>query len=140
MTVVLDTNVFLPICAGIDEPNRVYAKIIRDCDPVAYDSRVIEEYINVLIKEGFNTVVVQVRLQDLHVRQKLRDVTKRVRPLHDMIVTHEKDRHIIECAFAAGAIIVTYEHKHLVDIRNRIRAINAVQIVTPAEYLAMSIQ
>ena len=71
MNIVLDTNVFFPLCAGEEEPGRVYSKIIRDCDRVVVDDRIIQEYTNVLTKEGSNTILIYTKMNDLKCNKSL---------------------------------------------------------------------
>lgn len=136
MNVVVDTDVFLGAAQGFEEPSAVFAKIIRDCDKVIIDGRIVEEYIRVLTREGFNQLVVLLKLQDLHIREKLRNVSGKVMHV-DNIVTHEKDRHLIESANVSDAVIITYEKNHLLDRRDAIQTVLGITVKSPPAYLLM---
>jgi predicted nucleic acid-binding protein len=136
MNIVLDTNVFFPLCAGEEEPGRVYSKIIRDCDRVVVDDRIIQEYTNVLTKEGSNTILIYTKMNDLNVQQKLIHIKKSIQPLEN-IVTHEKDRHLIECAYAYNGLIITYETKHLINIKTDLKRRLNIDVLFPSEYLVL---
>ena len=110
------------------------AKIIRDCDKVVIDGRIVEEYVDVLTRQGFNQQLVLIKLQDLHIRQKLVDVSRKTRSLEN-IVTHEKDRSFIESAYVSNAIIITNERRHLLDCKDKIMNDLGIEVIDPVEYI-----
>ena len=135
MNIVLDTNVLHHLCAAEEEATLVSAKSIRDCDKVIIDSRLYEEYYTVLERHGFIQRVILTTLSLFESRGKLLDVSNKIQSLEQDIITHEKDRHLIECAKAANAKIITYERKHLLDLRNQIKDKLNIDIMLPEEYL-----
>jgi predicted nucleic acid-binding protein len=75
-------------------------------------------------------------MQELNLHQKLIHDRRKVHRLEN-IVTHEKDRSFVECAYAYKGIIITYEMKHLIDIRTDMRTQLNVDILLPSEYLSL---
>lgn len=136
MSIVLDTNVFLGAAGGLDEESRVYATIIRVCHRVVMDDRIVDEYTKVLHDNGHNTTLVSVRMQELYVLNKLL-YPRNVPRLEQDIITHEKDRHLIECAHVYGARIITYEENHLLNHRERIRQELGIDVLNPVEYITL---
>jgi predicted nucleic acid-binding protein len=130
MNLVIDTNVFLPYCKEDQEPRNVFSKIIKDCDTVIIDRRIKEEYTSVLVRHGMSNTIVIARLMDLSARNKLKRVTDKVQSLRDIVV-HEKDRHLIECAYVSKSTIITYEQFDRAKIRSALR----IDILCPSEYL-----
>lgn len=67
----------------------------------------VNEYINVLGRLGLGQRFVHGKLADIDANQKLRNIRNVTRI--DNIITHSKDRHLIECAFSRDGTIITYE-------------------------------
>jgi len=134
MNVVLDTNVFLALCKGEVISSNVRAKIIRDCDPIFLTPDLFKEYYNVLKRLGLTDIIIQSNLQLFASYGKLKHKDETMNKIEN-IVTHEKDRHLIECAFYNNCVIITIEKNHLLNIRNEITAITNIQIFSPEEYL-----
>lgn len=134
MNLVIDTNVFLPYCSEEPEARNVFSKIITDCDTVVLDRRIRDEYTSVLTVNGMSKNIVTARLMDLDARRKLKRVTDKVQTLTDIYV-HEKDRHLIECAYVSKGTIITKEHFDR-SVIQKIRSALKIDVLFPSEYMA----
>lgn len=134
MNVILDTNVFLGICKGDEECAKLEAKIIRDCDIVFINNDTIIEYSTVLGRFGLKYRIIEATFARYSSRDKLR-FSNKTKNLINNIITHEKDRHLIECAHNNNCSIITYEKKYLLNFKEIIKSALNIDILSIEEYM-----
>ncbi len=124
LKLVLDTNVLV---SALLNPNGAPAKVLDYCfnssDLICYDSRILEEYENVLNRQkfGFNKKDISIVLKFLIEN----GFSVLPNPIEDEFVD-EGDKKFYEVAKACGAILITGNIKHFPKEEF---------IVTPNEFL-----
>jgi predicted nucleic acid-binding protein len=134
MNVILDTNIFLRLSRGDEDCAKMEAKIIRDCDIVFINNDLVSEYTIVLERFGLKYRVIEANFARYSSRNKLRQ-SKKTKNLINNIITHEKDRHLIECAHNNNCSIITDEQKYLLNIKEIIKSALNIEILSIKEYM-----
>ena len=134
MNVILDTNIFLRLSRGDEECAKMEAKIIRDCDIVFINHDLIFEYTTVLERFGLKYQIIEANFARYLSRNKFR-LSKKTKNLINDIITHEKDRHLIECAHNNNCSIITDEKKYLLNIKEIIKSALKIHILSIEEYM-----
>ena len=135
--VILDTGVFLNILGGSDTEGRVYQKIIRRCDKVAIQTKLVNEYQETLKRKfpGLVPYLISTRLSELSAFRKLINVSDVDLPLPDI---DEEDRHVVSAAKSAKAnYLITTNRRHLWNLRDHIKTSHHVEVLKPDQYLAL---